>query len=180
MRIGARLYWHIYDHGALSMWPEIILALVTVQRLVELVIARRNTATLMAMGGREVGAAHYPVIVLFHSAWLLGLWIFARGQDLNWVLIAVFMVLQALRVWVLATLGPRWTTRIILMPEKPLVVGGPFRFLRHPNYLVVALEIFVLPFAFNLIWFGLIAGAINLAILAYRISIEEKALSPQR
>jgi methyltransferase len=83
-------------------------------------------------------------------------------------------------VWVLATLGPRWTTRVILMPGKPLVVAGPFRFLRHPNYLVVALEIFVLPFAFGLVWFGLIFGAINLAILATRINVEEQALSPQR
>ena len=162
------------------MWPEIILALVTMQRLTELVIARRNTAALIANGGREVGAAHYPVIVMFHAAWLLGLWFFARGQDVNWLLIALFALLQALRVWVLATLGSRWTTRIILMPEKSLVVGGPFKFLRHPNYLVVACEIFVLPFAFGLFWFGLIAGVINLAILAYRISIEEKALSPQR
>ena len=162
------------------MWPEIILALLTVQRLAELAIARRNTAALLAGGGREVGATHYPIIVLFHAAWLLGLWIFAREHEVNWILIAAFVVLQALRIWVLTTLGPRWTTRIILMPEKPLVVGGPFRFLRHPNYLVVALEIFVLPFAFSLIWFGLICGMINLAILALRISIEEKALSPQR
>ncbi len=180
MRLGAGFHRHIYDDGALSMWPEIILTLVTVQRLAELVIARRNTSALLVNGGREVGAAHYPVIVLFHAAWLLGLWIFARGQDVYWILIAVFAVLQGLRVWVLTTLGARWTTRIILMPEKPLVVGGPFRFLRHPNYLVVALEIFALPFAFGLIWFGLICGVINLTILALRISIEEKALSPQR
>ncbi len=176
----ARIYGQLYDDGTLSMWPEIILALVTLQRLAELVIARRNTAALMARGGREVGASHYPVIVAFHAAWLLGLWFWARGTDVNWILIGVFAVLQALRVWVLTTLGPRWTTRIILMPEKPLVVGGPFRFIRHPNYLVVALEIFVLPFAFGLMWFGLIAGTINLGILAYRISIEERALSPQR
>jgi methyltransferase len=162
------------------MWPIIILTLVTVQRLAELVIARRNTAALMAAGGREVGAAHYPIIVLFHAAWLLGLWVFARGHDVNWILIAVFAVLQAARVWVLATLGPRWTTRIILMPEKPLVVGGPFKFIRHPNYAVVAAEIFILPLAFGLISFAIIGGVINLGILAYRISIEEAALVPNR
>ena len=180
MRVGTWLHWYVYDHGALSMWPEIILALVTLQRLAELVIARRNTAALLANGGREVGASHYLVIVIFHAGWLLGLWIFALSQDVNWVLITVFAGLQALRVWVLTTLGPRWTTRIILMPEKPLVVAGPFKYLRHPNYLVVALEIFALPFAFGLVWFGLIAGTINLFILAHRISIEERALSPQR
>lgn len=162
------------------MWPVIILTLVTAQRLAELLIARRNTAALLAAGGREVGAAHYPVIVLFHAAWLLGLWIFARGQDVNWILIAVFAVLQAARVWVLTTLGPRWTTRIILLLEKPLVVGGPFKFMNHPNYAVVAAEIFVLPLAFGLFWFAIIGGIINLSILAYRISIEEQALSPKR
>jgi methyltransferase len=88
--------------------------------------------------------------------------------------------LQALRVWVLATLGPRWTTRIILMPEKPLVIGGPFNYVRHPNYAVVAAEIFVLPLAFGLIKFALINGIINLGILAYRIRIEEAALAPKR
>jgi methyltransferase len=162
------------------MWPIIILAFVTLQRLAELLIARRNTAALLANGGREIGAAHYPIIVVFHAAWLLGLWYFARGQDVNWILFAVFAVLQAARVWVLATLGPRWTTRIILMSEKPLVVGGPFKFMNHPNYFVVACEIFVLPLAFGLVAFALIGGVINLLILAYRIRIEEQALSPKR
>jgi methyltransferase len=180
VRSWTRVYRQLYDNGALSMEPEIILGLVTAQRLAELVIAKRNTAALMANGGREVGAAHYPVIVLFHAAWLLGLWILARGQDVNWILIGVFGLLQALRVWVLATLGPRWTTRIILMPEKPLVLAGPFKFMNHPNYAVVAAEIFVLPLAFGLFWFALIGGVINLGILAYRIRIEEQALSPQR
>jgi methyltransferase len=162
------------------MWPVIILALVTAQRLFELVLAKRNTAALLAQGGREIGAAHYPVIVLFHAAWLLGLWYFARGQDVNWILIAVFVVLQALRVWVLTTLGPRWTTRIILMPEKPLVVSGPFRYLNHPNYAVVTTEIFVLPLALGLHWFALIGGVINLCLLAYRIKVEESALAAKR
>ncbi len=180
MRLGAGLHWQFHDHGPLNMGPIIILGLVTAQRLAELVIARRNTAALMAAGGREVGAAHYPIIVLFHAAWLFGLWIFARGQDVNWILIGVFVVLQALRVWVLATLGPRWTTRIILMPEKPLVVGGPFKFMRHPNYAVVAAEIFVLPLAFGLVTFALIGGVTNLGLLAYRIGIESAALAPNR
>jgi methyltransferase len=92
----------------------------------------------------------------------------------------VFVVLQALRVWVLTTLGPRWTTRIILMPEKPLVVSGPFRYLNHPNYAVVTTEIFVLPLAFGLYWFALIGGMINLCILAYRIKVEESALAAKR
>lgn len=156
------------------------MGLVTLQRLAELIIAKRNTAALMHQGGREVGARHYPVIVIFHAIWLLGLWIYARGQDVNWILIAIFVVLQAARVWVLATLGSRWTTRIIVMPTRPLVIGGPFKFIRHPNYAVVAAEIFVLPLAFGLVNFALIGGLINLGILAYRISIEEAALAPNR
>jgi methyltransferase len=180
MRLGPRIYRHIYDNGALKMWPIILLTLVTIQRLAELVIARRNTAALLANGGREIGARHYPAIVIFHAAWLLGLWYFARGQGVNWILIAVFAVLQAARVWVLTTLGPRWTTRIILMPEKPLVVGGPFKFMNHPNYAVVALEIFVLPMAFGLLWFAFVGGVINICLLAARVNIEEQALSQKR
>lgn len=162
------------------MWPILIMAFVTVQRLAELVIAKRNTATLLANGAREIGAAHYPIIVLFHSAWILGLWILARGQEVNWLLMGIFAILQGLRIWVLTTLGPRWTTRIIILPEKPLVLAGPFKFLRHPNYTVVALEIFILPLAFGLVSFAVIGGIINLGILAYRISIEEAALAPSR
>jgi methyltransferase len=162
------------------MWPIVILALVTLQRLCELVIARRNTSELIAQGGREVGAAHYPIIVIFHAAWLLGLWYFARGQAVNWFLIIVFATLQGLRLWVLVSLGARWTTRIILLPEKPLVVNGPYRYIRHPNYAVVASEIFVLPLAFGLHWFSLVGGFINLCILAYRINVEDSALSTKR
>ena len=162
------------------MWPVIILTLVTAQRLAELIIAKRNTAALLASGGREVGAKHYPIIVVFHTCWIVGLWLLARTAEVNWLLISIFAVLQAARVWVLATLGARWTTRIIIMPNAPLVLSGPFQFLKHPNYLVVALEIFVLPAAFGLYAFALISGAINLCILAYRIKIEEHALSPQR
>ncbi len=162
------------------MWPIVILAFVTLQRLVEVVIARRNSAALIAQGGREVGASHYSLIVAFHAAWIIGLWIFAPGSEVNILWLALFALLQAMRVWVLQTLGPRWTTRIIIMPEKPLVVAGPFQYVRHPNYLVVALEIFILPLAFGLSWFALIGGIINLGILATRIRIEERALSPSR
>jgi methyltransferase len=162
------------------MWPFIILGFVTIQRLFELVLARKNTAALLASGGREVGAAHYPLIVAFHSLWILGLWFFALTQPVTWILVVVFAVLQALRVWVLATLGPRWTTRIIIMPEAPLVVAGPFKYFNHPNYAVVAAEIFILPLAFGLLWFSVLGGLMNLGILATRIRVEERALSALR
>ncbi len=161
-------------------WTIVILALVTLQRLGELALAKRNTAKLLASGGYEIGAAHYPIIVAFHSAWILGLWWFAPSQTVNWILIGVFAVLQALRAWVIATLGSRWTTRIIRVPGETLVARGPFRFLNHPNYAVVVAEIFVLPLAFGLVLFSIIGGLINIAILAWRIRIENAALAPVR
>ena len=161
-------------------WPIVIMALVTTQRLSELVLAKRNTARLLAAGAYEVAPGHYPVIVLFHTAWILGLWWFAPAQAVNWIFISVFAVLQALRAWVIGTLGPRWTTRIIRVPNETLVSRGPYRFINHPNYLVVALEIFVLPLAFGLYTFAIISGLINLSILAWRIRAEEAALSPAR
>ena len=157
-------------------WPIIIIAFVAVQRLLELALARRNTAQLLARGAHEVGANHYPLIVGFHAVWLLGLVWLARDQVVNWWLAGVFAILQGLRLWVLFTLGTRWTTRILIVPGQPLVVKGPYRFLSHPNYAVVAAEIFVLPLAIGLYWFALIGGLINLAILRVRIGVEERAL----
>lgn len=161
-------------------WAVVILAFVTLQRLGELFLAKRNTAKLLASGGYEIGAAHYPIIVAFHTAWILGLWWLAPTQAVNWVLIGVFAVLQALRVWVIATLGSRWTTRIIRVPGETLVARGPFQFINHPNYAVVIAEIFVLPLAFGLVWFSIVGGLINIGILAWRIRVENTALAPVR
>lgn len=153
-----------------------IMAFVTLQRLSELVIARRNTARLLAAGAREVGASHYPVMVAMHSAWLAVLWFTVGGRPISLPLLAVFAVLQLLRVWVLATLGPRWTTRIIVTPEAPLVKRGPFRFVRHPNYMVVTAEIAVLPLTFGLVWVALLFTVLNAAMLTVRIGAENRAL----
>ena len=155
----------------------IILALVTLQRLAELVIARRNTRALLAQGAHEVAPGHYPLIVAVHTLWLAALWWLAPGRPIIWPLVAIFLLLQLGRLWVLATLGRRWTTRIIVLPGAPLVTGGPFRFVRHPNYLVVAAEIAVLPLAFELWQVALIFSILNAAVLAIRIRAEEKALA---
>lgn len=153
-----------------------VLALVTLQRLGELVLANRNTGRLRAMGAIEVDAGHYPVIVTLHGAWLLGLWILAwdRPIDVRWLL--VFLALQLCRVWVIASLGRRWTTRIILLPGEPLVRRGPYRFLSHPNYLVVVGEIAVLPIAFHLWWFAALLTVMNASVLYVRIRSEAAAL----
>jgi methyltransferase len=154
----------------------LILGFVTLQRLGELVLARRNTTRLLARGAQEVGSRHYPLIVLLHGAWLAGLWGLAldRAPDLGWL--AAFIVLQLLRVWVIATLGERWTTRIIVLPQAPLVAAGPYRFVSHPNYCVVAAEILVLPLVFGLIWYGLVFSILNGLVLWLRIRTEDAAL----
>ena len=162
------------------MIAYVLIALVTAQRLAELIIARRNTRALLAQGAYEVGSAHYPLIVAVHAAWLASLWILAPGRPILWPLIAVFVLLQCGRLWVLATLGRRWTTRIIILPGSPLVTGGPFRFVRHPNYLVVAAEIAVLPLAFGLVWVAIVFTLLSGLVLAIRIRTEGKALEPLR
>jgi len=164
-------------------WAALILGLVTAQRLGELVLARRNTNRLLAQGAHEVGAAHYPLIVALHAAWLLGLWYLAvfrvpAGQNVNLVWLLLFVVLQLARVWVIASLGGRWTTRIIVLPGAPLVRRGPYRFLSHPNYWVVAGEILVLPLVFGLLSYGLVFLAFNAAIMWIRIRTEAAALKP--
>ncbi|HEY2179325.1 MAG TPA: isoprenylcysteine carboxylmethyltransferase family protein [Caulobacteraceae bacterium] len=155
-----------------------VLALVTVQRLIELVIARRHTRALMARGAHEVGARHYPLVVGLHAVWLAGLWWLAWDRPVNPPWLAAFLVLQALRLWVLKTLGERWTTRIIVLPGAPLMTGGPYRFVSHPNYLVVVGEIAVLPLAFGLTWYAAAFSALNAAVLAIRIRAENRALRP--
>lgn len=154
----------------------IVLLLVTLQRLAELVIARRNTARLLAEGAREASPKHYPLIVGLHAAWLTGLWIVAYDIQPDLFLLGVFLILQAMRVWVLLTLGPRWTTRIIVLPDAPLIKDGPFRFVAHPNYCVVAAELLVLPLTFGLVWYGLVFTVLNAVILTIRIRAENQAL----
>lgn len=158
----------------------LLLVFVTVQRLAELVLARRNTKALMDQGAIETGASHYPVMVALHGSWLLGLWWFGFGATVIWPLVALYGLLQLFRIWILLTLGRRWTTRILTVPGEKLVAGGPYRFLRHPNYVLVALEMPLLPLALGLNGFALLFGLLNFAMLAWRISIENAALQASR
>ncbi|MCA0431655.1 MAG: hypothetical protein LCH46_00185 [Proteobacteria bacterium] len=156
----------------------ILLAFVTLQRAAELVIAHRNTKHLLARGAVEVGAGHYPVMVRLHATWLAALWWFGWQAAIALPLLALYLLLQLFRVWILMTLGRRWTTRILTVPGEKLVTAGPYRFLRHPNYLLVALEVPLLPLVFGLPWLALVFGLLNLAMLAWRIRIEDGALRP--
>ena len=159
------------------IWPSIaLLAFVTLQRLVELPIAAANTKRLLAAGGHEVGAGHYPLLVAVHVAWLATLCWLAPGRPIDLLFLALFALIEAGRVWVLRTLGPRWTTRIIVVPGEKLVASGPYRFLNHPNYLVVIGEIAVLPLVFGLWQIALLFSLLNAAALTVRIRAENAAL----
>jgi methyltransferase len=154
----------------------IILALVTLQRLGELWLANRNTKRLLAQGAREHAPGHYPLIVALHTAWLASLWWFGLSHPINGFWLAIFLAVELARIWVLFSLGPCWTTRIIVLPQAPLVRRGPYRFVNHPNYVVVVAEIAVLPLVFGLWPIALIFGLLNATILTVRIREENRAL----
>jgi methyltransferase len=130
----------------------------------------------MARGAIEAAPRHYPLMVAVHAAWLISLWVFGHDRPINILALIVYLALQGLRLWVMRTLGPRWTTRIIVLPGERLVSAGPYRFLPHPNYAVVAGEIAVLPFALDLPLVAVIFSILNSAVLAIRIRAENRAL----
>lgn len=154
-----------------------LVAFLVMQRLGELAFAQINTERLRAMGGVEFGAAHYPLMVALHASWLVGLWVLGRDRPIITFWLAVFVILQAGRLWVIASLGRHWTTRIIVLPGAAPVTRGPYRWFKHPNYLVVALEIAVVPLALGLPVFALVFSIANAAVLGYRIRIENEALA---
>ncbi|MEM1133037.1 MAG: isoprenylcysteine carboxylmethyltransferase family protein [Pseudomonadota bacterium] len=161
-------------------WPAagIIIGLLIAQRLGELVYAQRNTKALLARGAREYGRSHYPVMVAIHAAFLAALVYETLAHwPIIWPLAILFLVLQVMRLWVLATLGPYWTTRIISSPDFPRISSGPFRFIQHPNYLVVTFEIATIPLIFGHVWISVIFSLLNAAILFVRIRIEANVLT---
>ena len=158
-----------------TLW--IVLLLVTVQRVVELSYARRNERRLLANGGVEAGASHYPLIVALHAAWLVAMAVAIPPQTPpNWWLLGVYVLLQAARVWVIASLGPYWTTRVVTVPGTALVRRGPYRLMRHPNYAIVAAEIAVLPMAFGAVAVAVAFTLLNAALLTWRVRVEDGAL----
>ena len=160
---------------------HIVLGLVALQRLGELALAARNTRDLRAAGAIELDAGGYPLFVLLHAAWLLSLALLVPGSTPpSWPLLAVFAALQLGRLWVIASLGRYWTTRLIVLPDRPLVSRGPYRFVNHPNYLIVIAEIAILPLAFGATAIAVVFSAANLMLLARRVMIEERALTPRR
>lgn len=155
----------------------VILLAVTLQRLGELWLSNRNTRRLLAKGAREHSPGHYPLIVAVHALWLAALWWLAPTRPIDGFWLAMFVLIEIARIWVLASLGARWTTRIIVLDE-PLVQRGPYRFVNHPNYIVVVAEIAVLPLVFGLWHVALIFTLLNAAILTVRIRAENAAIRP--
>jgi methyltransferase len=154
----------------------VILALVTLERAAELLLANRNTRRLLAAGAREHAPGHYPLIVALHLLWLVSLWWLAPRRPFNGFWLGLFVLIEVGRIWVLATLGSRWTTRIIVMPDAPLVRRGPYRWVNHPNYAVVVAEIAVLPLVFGLWRVALLFSIVNAIVLWFRIRQENQAL----
>jgi methyltransferase len=158
-----------------------IIAFVALERVVEVLISLRNTRALMARGAVEHGAGHYPVIVALHVAWFAAMILcLPRPMEIRWGWIAAFAALQVARAWTMASLGRWFSTRIVTIAGAPLVARGPYRFMRHPNYAIVAGEIAVLPLAFGEWEIALVFSILNAAMLAWRIRIEDRALASRR
>ena len=161
----------------------VLVGLVGVERLAELVVSRRNAAWSMARGGRESGRGHYPVMVALHTGFLAAMLVEAwtRRPDvpagLAWTMLALAVVSQALRWWCIATLGHRWNTRVIVVPDLPPVTGGPYRLLRHPNYVAVVVEGIALPLVHAAWITALVFTVANAVLLTVRIRTEDAALA---
>jgi methyltransferase len=155
----------------------LLLGAVTAERIAELCLARHNTAALLAKGALEFAPGHYPAIVLLHALWLASLWVLGVAHPFDPIWLAIFLSLQVLRVWILMTLGLRWTTRIIILPGVPLVSNGPYRIFSHPNYLVVVGEIAALPLCLGLPWLALVFSGANAILLSIRVRAENAALT---
>ena len=156
-------------------------ALITLQRGLELLISRRHERALRAKGAYERGAGHYPVIVGLHAGWLVSMllegWMRGAQLSLLWPFcLALFVGGQALRYWAILSLGERWTTRVVILPGVPLVERGPYKYVQHPNYLAVALEIFSASLIFGASFTALAFTLLNLGVLLVRIGTEARAL----
>ena len=160
-----------------------ILLIVALQRLAELWYSNRNTKKLLTEGGKEVGQSHYPIMIAIHTGWLFTITAFAVLADTHsvddliiWPLICVYGLVQVGRFWVLFSLGHYWSTKVIDLPEAPLIRKGPYRWIKHPNYLIVVLEVALLPMALQMWGIALVFSILNAGILAWRIQVENRAL----
>jgi len=159
----------------------IFVGIAVFQRLAEVVYASRNTRKLLANGGIEIGRSHYPVMVALHTLWLVAIFLMLpKPTTIWWTPLVLVCLLQFGRLWTLQALGPYWTTRVITMPGVPLVKRGPYKYVSHPNYIVVVFEIALFPLVFGEIGVAIVFSILNAAMLYWRIHEEEKGLAPRR
>ncbi|UUX52250.1 hypothetical protein NUH88_15095 [Nisaea acidiphila] len=162
-------------------WAQWTVLAVALLRVAELAHARRNLKRLLGAGGEERHPGHYPFFVLLHGSWLLALFFLVHpARPPEPVLMTLFVSLQFVRLWIIRSLGRYWTTRIVTLPGTPLIRTGPYRWIRHPNYLLVAVEIPLLPLTFGAWDLALLFAFANLVLLAYRIRAEESVLAERR
>jgi len=154
----------------------VLLALLTVQRSSELLVSARNTKALIRSGASERARDQYPFMIALHATWLVSLWLLAWSREVGLWWIPLLALLQVGRFWTMRTLGSRWTTRIIIPRDAAPLVSGPYRFVRHPNYLIVAVELPCISLALGLAWHAALFGALNLAMLSWRIREEDRGL----
>ncbi len=166
-----------------SLWLYTgLIALVGLERLVELRLSLRNAQWAFARGGQEHGKPHYRFMTVFHTAFLVSCvlepWLLGRPFVAPWGFVALGLAVlaQLLRYWAITTLGTRWNTRVIVLPEWEPVTTGPYRFFRHPNYVAVVLELLVLPLVHGAWVTALVFTVGNAALLSVRIRVEEEAL----
>ena len=161
--------------------PQIAAIALLLQRGVEELHSARNTRRLIAEGGHEEGRDYYPVVAVAHLAWIAAIFfLIPPTAAILWPVLILFLLLQPVRYWVIGTLGRYWTHRIITLRQAPVVRRGPYRFLRHPNYAVTFAETFLLPLAFGAVALAVIMTAIWVAVIGYKIVLEERALSGRR
>lgn len=164
------------------MWYVLLVAAVGLERVAEIVVARRNLAWSRAQGGVEFGAGHYPFMAVLHTVFLLACVaevVFLHRPflpALGWPMLAIVIAAQALRWWCVSTLGRQWNTRVVVIPGAPRVSGGPYRFLSHPNYVAVAAEGIALPLVHSAWITAVVFTALNIPLMVARISAENAAL----
>ena len=164
------------------MWDLVIIILVALQRLYEMKLAGQNTKQLLSQGAKEYFPKHYILFVILHSTWLLVLFFYSLTYNLPIYIIPliIYLIIQFLRFWTLKSLGSYWTTKIISLPGAPLVKSGPYKYIKHPNYIIAFLEILILPLVFGLWKISIIFSIIKLFLLIYRIKKEDSVLIKRR
>jgi methyltransferase len=162
-------------------WPQIAALLLLVQRGLEELYSARNTRKLLAEGGHEEGRDYYPVVAVTHLGWIASIFfLIPPDAPISWLALVLYGVLQVARYWVIGTLGPYWTHRIITLPDAPVVRRGPYAWVQHPNYMVTIAETLLLPIVFGAAALGAIMTAIWSAVLYYKIVLEDAALAKRR